>query len=161
MNRGCAMGTWTGRRAAGLMVAGAALFALPLWAADGATVGAPTASQPDARLGGSEGGTQGLAVLSGGVGREAQGEMRQKAGDYNLHVLFATRQGAYLANVAYSLADAGGKPLATGSSDGPWLYVKLPPGRYQLTAESNGMCQSRDVEVTAGKSLWVDFRFAD
>lgn len=139
------------------LVVGAAMgVSISTRAADPQPQGVPPAGSQS-----GEASAHGVSVLSGGVGQDAQEAMRRAAADYNVHLLFATRQGAYLANVAYSISDQQGKQLAAGTSDGPWLYVKLPPGRYQLTAESNGMRQSRDVTVVAGKPVRLDFRFAD
>lgn len=149
---------WTqlGRRLLSLWFLSAGLSAD--WAAEAQVPGAPL---PGNRSGGAESAAEGVAVLSGGVGLEAQDEMRRAAGAYNLHVLFANPQGAYLAGVAFSVSDPQGRQLVSGTSDGPWLYVKLPPGRYQVTAESHGIRQSRDIQVTSSKPVRLDFRFAD
>lgn len=142
--------TWSGRLAAALLLGSAT--AAPVSAMDGTRAESPQRRET----------MTDVQVWSGGVGQEAQEEMRRAAATYNLHVLFATRQGAYLAGIAYSISDQRGKQLAAGTSEGPWLYAKLPPGRYQITAEVNGMRQSRDIQVASGhRPVRVDFRFAD
>lgn len=88
--------------------------------------------------------------LSGGVGDESLDEMRRAASAYNVHVLFTTRDGAYLANVPFSVASSSGQEMYAGVSDGPMLYLQLKPGSYQVSAEIDGSRQTR--RVTVGSS---------
>lgn len=85
--------------------------------------------------------------LSGGIGDESRAEVQQSAADYNVHLMFTNRQGEFLADIPVSIATRGGQMLYSGVSDGPLLYLKLPPGIYQIAAEIDGAWQKRTVHV--------------
>lgn len=110
----------------------------------------------------AESNAAGIGILSGGVGQDSQEEMRHSARSYNVHVLFATQQGAYLADIPFTVTDHSGKQVAAAVSDGPWLYLKLPPGTYQINAKHHGASQSRQVKVVSGAApVTVNFLFPD
>lgn len=88
--------------------------------------------------------------LSGGIGDESRVEMQQSAAEYNVHLMFTNRQGEFLADIPVTIATRSGQVLYSGISDGPLLYLKLPPGIYQIAAEIDGAWQKRRVQV--GKS---------
>lgn len=130
-------------------------------AADSLPTSSP-ASPPANGVNGGEGNAQGVSILSGGIGSDDQEEMRRSAKSFNVHVLFATRQGAYLADIPFTVTDQKGKQVAAAVSEGPWLYLKLPPGTYQITANRHGASQSRQVKVASGAApVSVNFLFAD
>jgi len=54
--------------------------------------------------------------------------------DYSLLLMFAEAKGPYLANVAVEIKDEAGKVVLTTTSEGPWLFVKLPAGTYKVLA---------------------------
>ncbi|MFT3848286.1 MAG: hypothetical protein QM739_06290 [Propionivibrio sp.] len=87
---------------------------------------------------------------SGGVGDEALEAMHQEAAAYNVHLTFSTRDGAYLANIPFTVVRSGGETLFSGVSDGPLLYLRLEPGRYRISAELEGVRQVREVRIDRG-----------
>ena len=95
--------------------------------------------------------------LSGGVGEDSRDEMRRAASAYNVHLLFHTTGGAYLASVPFSVATANGQEIYSGVSDGPMLYLKLKPGTYQISAEIDGTRQTRRVSVGSGAPARLSF----
>lgn len=101
-----------------------------------------------------------VTYVSGGVGEESIEQLRSIAGDFNLKLVFALKSGEFLAGVEVAIADAAGKPLLQVSSDGPWLLVKLPAGRYKISATYTGNALTRNVAVGATKLSTVDFRWA-
>lgn len=86
-------------------------------------------------------------VLSGGVGLESRDEMKRVYEDYNLHLGFAEKEGAFLSGVDVTLHDRKGDVVWSGPTEGPFLYAKLPPGRYTVTANFSGKPIKRTVEV--------------
>jgi hypothetical protein len=54
--------------------------------------------------------------------------------DYPLKLVFATRQGPYLARIDVVVRDAAGAKVVEAFSPGPWLFVKLPAGDYRVQA---------------------------
>lgn len=93
---------------------------------------APVAAQPTSNGNGVAAG--GVAILSGGVGDASVAEMKQAAKDYNVRLVFSNRRGEYVADVPYTITDARRREVAAGTSDGPLLYLRLPPGRYEVSA---------------------------
>jgi hypothetical protein len=91
-----------------------------------------------------------ITFVSGGAGTEDRDALRQVESQYNLRLLFAARNGDYLANVAVTLSDARGNAVLDTISDGPIFYARVPPGRYRLTVSNQGQSQSRDISVGNG-----------
>lgn len=126
----------------GLGGAGAALLlalALPA-AAQVADVAAANRAQTTA---------EGVAILSGGVGDDAEAQMKQAAKDYNVRLVFSNRRGEYLADVPFTVTDARRQTVASGTSDGPLLYLRLPPGRYEVSAQLGGTPVKKRIQATA------------
>lgn len=126
-----------------------ALQGAPLWAQDGeAAARINAASSPQAEV----------PWMSGGIGDEAREEMRRSASAYNVHVVFSARNGDYLANIPVTVTRRNGQKIHSAVSDGPLLYLKLPPGSYQIGAEIDGAWQNRRIEVVAsGRTTKVMF----
>jgi hypothetical protein len=90
-----------------------------------------------------------VSYYSGGVGAD---ERRQLPQLYLLKVVFKTDGGHLLSDAEVTIS-AGGKTLFRGRADnGPWLFVDLPPGAYDIEAVLNGKARSaRGVRLEAGK----------
>ena len=91
--------------------------------------------------------------MSGGIGDEARDQMRKAAAAYNVHLVFSDRLGNYLADIPFSVARRDGRKIHSGVSEGPLLYLKLPPGAYRISAEMNGLWQSKRVQASASGTL--------
>lgn len=89
----------------------------------------------------------GVSYISGGVGHDEREALKQQAGDYNLRLAFAARSGAYLAGVKVAIRNAAGHGVFSAEADGPWMYVKLPPGSYRVSADVAGVTMNRAVKV--------------
>jgi hypothetical protein len=88
--------------------------------------------------------------VSGGVGADEREEMVLALPDHNLKVLTAAEgSGAFLAAVQVTVRAADGRTLFAASLDGPWLFARLPPGRYALVATWEGRTQSRSFTIPA------------
>ena len=99
-----------------------------------------------------------IAWMSGGIGDEARQEMRQEAAIYNVHLVFSDRNGGYLAGIPFTVARLNGREIYSGVSEGPLLYLKLPPGAYQIAARFNGVWQSKRIQAgKAGGSAKLSF----
>lgn len=86
-------------------------------------------------------------VKTGGVGEEARQGFMQSYGDYNLHLAFAEKSGAFLADVDVAIRDARGKEVWSGTVDGPMLFARVPSGRYAVSAEFDGATKQRTIQV--------------
>lgn len=71
--------------------------------------------------------------MTGGVGSGEREVMQSWAGDYNLKLAFAESSGVYVSDVALSI-DKDGRQMVRTMTNGPWFYIKLPPGRYTVKA---------------------------
>ncbi|MGV0949637.1 MAG: hypothetical protein ACOYB3_03125 [Azonexus sp.] len=96
--------------------------------------------------------------MSGGVSYEARDEMRRAAAAYNVHLMFSNRQGSYLADIPFTVSKPNGRELYSGVSEGPLLYLKLPPGSYQIAVQLDGVWQNRRIRAgTSGNPAKASF----
>jgi len=99
-----------------------------------------------------------ISWMSGGIGDDARDEMRKAAAAYNVHLVFSDPQGHYLADIPFKVARRDGSEIYSGVSEGPLLYLKLPAGSYQITAEIDGVWQSKRIQAGAsGRSARMVF----
>ena len=75
-----------------------------------------------------------VEYMSGGVGIDERQQMQMKAKDYDLKLSFADRRGEFISDVKVIIADRHGKELVNLTTAGPWLFVELPTGNYELKA---------------------------
>lgn len=89
------------------------------------------------------------AHLSGGIGLDARDHMQALKGQYALHLSFAqAKSGSYVAGVEVRIEDvAKGTVFGPYPDSGPWLYVALPPGQYQVRASAGGITQTATVSI--------------
>lgn len=91
----------------------------------------------------------GIPYLSGGVGLEERDAIREKANDYNLWIWFARAgSGYFLADVKVSIEDARGQPVLDTVTNGPWLLVRVPPGRYTIRTDQSDAAMTVSVGAT-------------
>ena len=90
-----------------------------------------------------------VAVRTGGVGAEERAALEAERARYNLRLAFAESDGEYVADVHVRLTRLDGGVVYEGDSEGPFLFARLPTGRYRLEAEYAGMTQMRTLDVAA------------
>lgn len=113
-----------------------------------ATAAAQEAPMPQQQLLGD------VAYLNGGAGDEEVQYIRQSIKEYTLALAFARAgrpRAEYVASVSVTIKDAKGQTVFELPSVGPYLLVKLPPGRYSVVAIYNDATQTRPVPV--GKTV--------
>ena len=91
----------------------------------------------------------GVAYVSGGVGQDEVDAMRSVAADYNLRLTFVEQGGAYVSDVDTRIRSASGAVSLAVVSEGPLLYVRLPSGKYQVSASYNGVVRQGTLVVPA------------
>ena len=109
-------------------------------------VGVP-ARADDIRIGVQTQGT--VRYLSGGIGfgeREALSAMASQE-KMNLKLVFAERSREFLSAVPVKLTNASGAVVLNVTTDGPWLFAKLPAGEYHYRAERAGHVQSASAQL--------------
>jgi len=104
----------------------------------------------------------GVEYFSAGTGVE---ERSAKYPPYPLKLIFIAGPKAYLAQVTVSIKDAKGAvdlSVPDEQVTGPWLFVKLPAGAYDITATRRDKSEIKQrVEVGAGGSKTVYFRWKE
>jgi hypothetical protein len=101
----------------------------------------------------------GVAYITGGVGSDEADAMRSVANQYSLRLSFVTQRGQYLSDVDVEIVGPSGDSLLKAHTLGPFLYVSLPPGRYQVAAYAQRTRQMRVVVVNARQGANVQFAF--
>jgi hypothetical protein len=91
----------------------------------------------------------GVAYVTGGVGQDEATAIRGMASSYNMRAMFTTRSGEYLSGVSVQIFRSDGTPVFTATSDGPYLFARLPQGHYRLVATVDGSQRSRELYIPA------------
>lgn len=103
---------------------------------------------------------QGLAYASGGVTHEELQALHEQRRAFSLWVVTAaTRTGAHLADVRVLIRDHAGRVVFDEIMDGPWLFVDLPLGRYEVQATLDGREQKRRTTIRRGDHRQLFFYF--
>lgn len=100
--------------------------------------------------------------LSGGVGESGRDRTQALADEYDFDVklVFAAEDGAYLGMMPVTITDAAGKTVLRAVSEGPWLYADLQPGNYSVRVEREGTVREDSFTVGGGGDLQeVTFTF--
>jgi len=105
--------------------------------------------------GGVEEKSQGsVRYATGGIGADEIAAFKAAAPQYPLELLFAERASpndVYLADVRVSVKAASGQVLLDTVSAGPFLLLRLPPGKYRIEAGNDGVVKTQAVELRAGQ----------
>jgi len=117
--------------------------------------GAAIASQDQVRN------VAGVSYVSGGVGEESRTSLQSQAAQFNVQVVFALKSGEYLADVDVAVRDASGRTLFSTVTDGPWLYARLAPGSYEISATVDGRQLTQKFTVPSQGLRQLVFRWAD
>jgi hypothetical protein len=94
---------------------------------------------------------EGIQFVTGGIGIIERQIMEQMADDYTLQVILAGRSGHYLSRCRVDIIHTDGGKIISTFTDGPWLLVDLPPGKYRVKAAHDHIWKSMDVEVPADR----------
>lgn len=114
----------------------------------GANVLAQTSTEPIVR--------NGVAYITGGIGQDEVTAFRDVAPRYNLRITFASKRGHYLSDVDVTLS-SGKSTILDARTMGPFLFARVPPGRYTVSARDRAVQEVRHVVVPAHGA--VDMRF--
>ncbi|HSH84619.1 MAG TPA: hypothetical protein VK979_05620 [Guyparkeria sp.] len=89
----------------------------------------------------------GIRYLTGGLGTAERAWLKEHGATYPLFLQFSQgTRGAFVSSVQVTLRRAGGETVFEATTDGPLIYVDLPAGRYQLTADYRG--QQRELSLS-------------
>jgi hypothetical protein len=97
---------------------------------------------------------EGTRYLVGGIGSDERETIENLGTDFNVKFVFAQTSGDYVSDVRVVIDDVHGKRVAHVVTNGPWLYVKLPPGRYRVEATYAATpIEIQKLQVSEGKRL--------
>ncbi len=122
-----------------------AVTAALVFAAAGTALGEDAVPLPQEKTQGS------VRYLTGGVGSDEAKAVQKEIPRYPLALEFLGKtrpRNEFLAGVAVTIKDREGRVVLDTVSDGPYLLVKLDPGKYRIAAVQNGETRNRSVEVT-------------
>jgi len=97
--------------------------------------------------------------VCGGIGSDESTAMRAAMKDHPLSLLFARADGAYLADVAVTIKEAGGATAMAMRASGPVCLIDLPAGRYTVEAVTEGGAAKTQAVTLGGGPKSADFRF--
>lgn len=98
----------------------------------------------------------GIAYVTGGFGADESCAMKDAAGNFDLMLTFAARDGSYIAEVNVQVIDRDGQPVLDTVS-GPLLLASLPPGEYRVRADYRGMSRWQTVRVGGARHSRLAF----
>ena len=101
-----------------------------------------------------------ITYISGGIGESEAEMMRGVAKDYPLEMVFVQKlkqHEEFLADVNVKILDIRKSVLLDVATEGPYLFAKLPPGKYLVTAEHNGEVKRQWVRVGSKKHQKIVF----
>lgn len=101
----------------------------------------------------------GIQYLSGGIGEDEQEALRALGQAYNLKLVFTTKEGHYLSDVAVIIKNSTGGRVLEAVSEGPWFYTDLPAGRYFILATTQGETRQETTHVVSGKQMQLYFHW--
>ena len=90
-----------------------------------------------------------VAVLNGGGSEDDVNYVKSRAGEFSLQILISGPGGQYGVADKLTLRN-GGRDVVTVPDAGPYLMLKVPPGRYTVEAEFEGAVEQRSVTVGSG-----------
>jgi len=97
---------------------------------------------------------QGFPYLSGGISTDERERMEEIGKSYNVKLTFAEKKGAFVAGVRLVIQGAKGEEIVNLITDGPWLYIQLPPGVYKLRATFEGETKEvRRLTISKNKKI--------
>ncbi|NJA06267.1 carboxypeptidase regulatory-like domain-containing protein [Methylococcaceae bacterium WWC4] len=103
-----------------------------------------------------------VSFISGGIGEDERAALKKVRTDYNLGLLFSTQgSGEYLSDVTVRISDGNGAIVLDTVSEGPMLFAKLKPGRYQVSAEHAGQALRKPVTVDAKHRSPLSFTWSN
>jgi hypothetical protein len=97
-----------------------------------------------------------VSFVSGGVGSDESSALKRARPNWPLALRFTGPGSEYLADVHVRIVNASGEVLNV-ESKGPYMLVRLHPGRYTVHATYNGHDQTKNVTISGSNTISADF----
>jgi hypothetical protein len=134
---------------AGVIVTSAMTTAAFAQDASTAVFSAPSPSLPPVQ---SQGQTE---FMTGGIGLDESEAIKKEGRSWPLMLEFAQAsapRAEYISDVNVTIRDISGNVVLDANAEGPYMLVKLAPGRYSLDATHESVTLRRDLELEKGQS---------
>ncbi|WEY42899.1 MULTISPECIES: hypothetical protein [Paraburkholderia] len=102
----------------------------------------------------------GVTYITGGIGEDEVRAFREVAPKYNLRVTLASKAGHYLSDINVSIA-SGKRVVLAVHTEGPFLFARVPPGSYRITARDRHVTITKQVVVPRQGGIDVHFYWDD
>ncbi|MEK6815244.1 MAG: hypothetical protein AABY65_10950 [Nitrospirota bacterium] len=89
---------------------------------------------------------EGISYISGGATKDERETLKP---NYPLKLVFAGTTGHLLSGVQVKIESKGKKVFEAAADGGPWLFVSLKPGSYNVSATYRGVTKKAGVTVGA------------
>jgi hypothetical protein len=99
-----------------------------------------------------------VSFVTGGVGRDESTALRQARRQWPMSLQFTGPGASYVSDVHVQIAKGGDTVLDT-TTHGPYLLVRLPQGRYTVTATYSGVTRKQTLNVRGTGSARATFSF--
>jgi len=104
---------------------------------------------------------QGFPYLFGGISSNEREAMQQRAKGYNLKLVFAEKNGSFLSGITVVMSAPKVSEILSLEIDGPWFFIQLPPGTYEIRANFRGQTkQINHLNVPKNKTVQHTFTWA-
>ncbi|PMS17439.1 hypothetical protein C0Z18_20340 [Trinickia dabaoshanensis] len=100
-----------------------------------------------------------ISYVSGGVGTDESAALKSAARQWPLAMRFTGPGADYLADVHVRIVGAHDTDVLKADARGPYMLVKLPPGRYTVHARYKDDDQTRQVTVASKPGARADFHW--
>ena len=101
-----------------------------------------------------------ILYMSGGIGKDEQALMRKYAKDFNLQLAFSEfKDSEFVAGEELLIKDARGDTVFALPSAGPLVNLRLPAGRYTVSASYKGASEAHDVTLEPHGAKTISFRW--
>jgi hypothetical protein len=99
----------------------------------------------------------GVEFVSGGVGQDESKALQAAQSQWPLSLRFTGRNAEFLADVRVQIVDSHGANVLDTTSRGPYMLVRVRPGRYTVHASHNGVDKTSAVTVGSNGSARASF----
>jgi MFS superfamily sulfate permease-like transporter len=88
----------------------------------------------------------GVTYVTGGIGEDEVRAFHEVAAKYNMRITLASKAGHYLSDVDVRIT-SGQRDVLVVRTEGPFLFVSVPAGRYQVSARDRHVTKTKQVVV--------------
>lgn len=104
---------------------------------------------------------RGVTFITGGVGIEEREEIARWESSFNVKIVTATQgAGAFIASAHVDI-HRGEELVFDRTMDGPWMLLRMEPGRYVVTANADGRLRRAQLVVPATGRATLVLRWED